>query len=273
MAIEEIRSLDDLILPGGPRRPVLWVVMHHFWSPNASQWASDGSALRGIDDYHRRQGWGGIGYHYAVGPDETLWRCRPLNRVGAHTRGRNVGSVGVAYAANFGSRRHDQGQMHDLPLDCSYQLGVDAVAHLVLQLGLTSDSVRFHNEFSQKTCPGDEWALPKGERLMVLEKYREAVHAANAGAALPSGRVVRVKVDDVVLEGLGAVLEDAGENVGVTTVLRAPLSEALGAQLSGGERVPLRQALRQASILIPPRGWHPEQTPPTIYCYTIQESN
>ena len=65
-----------------------------------------------IDGWHKARGWSGIGYHYVIlngYPDETclrlhrpqFWRDgevqtgRPLEQVGAHTKGTNEGSVGI----------------------------------------------------------------------------------------------------------------------------------------------------------------------------------
>lgn len=65
-----------------------------------------------IDGWHKSRGWQGIGYHYVIlngYPDEAshrlhrpqFWRDgelqpgRPLDKIGAHVRGRNEGSVGV----------------------------------------------------------------------------------------------------------------------------------------------------------------------------------
>jgi len=280
VAIEEIKALDGLVPAGGAKRPIRQIIVHHFWSPNAREWRPGGDTLRSIDAYHREKGYGGIGYHYVVGPDYTVWRCRPLTKIGAHTAGQNTGSIGVAYGANFGSRAHDKGRPHDVPRECGYEIGIDVVARLVRQFHLDVDDVHFHGEYSTKSCPGDEWNIPAVERVMVIGRYREAVLQQAEGVGLPAGRVVRVKVDDVELRGIRAVLESTGANAGKVTADHAALELTLGVALPGGDRVVLREALRLGGVSVPlptsasPHGgWHPEQKPPTVYGYNVGESN
>jgi N-acetyl-anhydromuramyl-L-alanine amidase AmpD len=50
-----------------------------------------------VDRWHRQRGWSGIGYHALVGIDGAIWQGRDESRVGAHVKGYNTGSLGVAY--------------------------------------------------------------------------------------------------------------------------------------------------------------------------------
>lgn len=68
-----------------------------------------------IDRWHRQRGWSGIGYHYVVDLDGVVHDGRPVTRIGAHCRGRNTHTIGVAYvgglAANgrpYDTRTHEQ---------------------------------------------------------------------------------------------------------------------------------------------------------------------
>jgi hypothetical protein len=47
------------------------------------------------------RGWADIGYHYLIDRDGTVIEGRPLSKVGAHAKGHNTGSVGIAL---FGAR-------------------------------------------------------------------------------------------------------------------------------------------------------------------------
>lgn len=55
------------------------------------------SSARQIDQWHRRLGWKGIGYHYVVRRDGTVEQGRPEAVVGAHCTGHNQHSIGVCY--------------------------------------------------------------------------------------------------------------------------------------------------------------------------------
>lgn len=50
-----------------------------------------------LDTMHRRRGFNGTGYHYYIRRDGTLFFTRPLERIGAHAKGFNEGSVGICY--------------------------------------------------------------------------------------------------------------------------------------------------------------------------------
>lgn len=50
-----------------------------------------------LDAMHRRNGWTCCGYHYYITRDGTVHHMRPLDLPGAHARGFNARSIGIAY--------------------------------------------------------------------------------------------------------------------------------------------------------------------------------
>ena len=54
-----------------------------------------------IDKWHKRKGWSGIGYHFFIKLDGTVEFGRPINKMGAHCRGFNKGSIGICYAGGL----------------------------------------------------------------------------------------------------------------------------------------------------------------------------
>lgn len=48
-----------------------------------------------IDDWHRRRGFNGIGYHFVILRDGTVEQGRPIAKMGAHVKGQNKGSIGI----------------------------------------------------------------------------------------------------------------------------------------------------------------------------------
>lgn len=50
-----------------------------------------------LDAYHRSRGLDGCGYHFYVRRNGHIASMRPLERAGAHARGYNAHSVGIAY--------------------------------------------------------------------------------------------------------------------------------------------------------------------------------
>jgi hypothetical protein len=68
---------------------------------------SDADALRMWRQYHTdhaSRGWGGIGYHYGIASSGSIVLLRPIAMKGAHTAGRNTGSVGVVVHGSIGER-------------------------------------------------------------------------------------------------------------------------------------------------------------------------
>lgn len=56
-----------------------------------------------IDRAHRLRGFTRIGYHYVIYRDGSLHLGRPVTEVGAHVRGYNRYSIGVAYVGGLAS--------------------------------------------------------------------------------------------------------------------------------------------------------------------------
>lgn len=50
-----------------------------------------------LEAAHRLRGFDGIGYHFYVRRDGTILSTRPVERAGAHARGYNAHSIGIAY--------------------------------------------------------------------------------------------------------------------------------------------------------------------------------
>lgn len=101
-----------------------------------------------IDSWHRARGWNGIGYHYLIRLDGTIETGRPIELAGAHCRGQNSRSVGIAYAGGLETDGHT-------PADTRTPQQRAALRTLVGRL-LTlypGSSVHGHNEFSSKKCP------------------------------------------------------------------------------------------------------------------------
>jgi hypothetical protein len=102
-------------------------------------------------------GWPGIGYHYVVGVDGTLWRCQDLTTVSHHARQFNGVSVGVALAGNFTLAAPGAVQLER----CAALL-----AGLLDELGLPPDVVRGHGELVPTGCPGETFVGGWKAKLM-----------------------------------------------------------------------------------------------------------
>lgn len=49
-----------------------------------------------IDAWHKEKGWKGCGYHYVIKRDGEIQKGRRVEEIGAHTKGFNAKSIGIA---------------------------------------------------------------------------------------------------------------------------------------------------------------------------------
>lgn len=57
-----------------------------------------------VDLWHRQKGYKGIGYHYVISADGTIKKGREEIKIGAHTKGYNRHSIGIAYVGGLNKR-------------------------------------------------------------------------------------------------------------------------------------------------------------------------
>jgi len=113
-----------------------------------------------ITEWHIARGFKTIGYHHVIRRDGTLETGRPLDEVGAHTKGRNTGSIGVCMVggvdikgkaeSNFTESQWNQLRKYVMVFKAEYP---DATVH-------------GHNEFDKgKACPSfsvKKWLKDEG---------------------------------------------------------------------------------------------------------------
>ena len=62
-----------------------------------------GQTTEDVRRLHRKWGWSDIGYHYVVEDSGIIGHGRPIDRAGAHARGFNKHSIGIAYTGGLGA--------------------------------------------------------------------------------------------------------------------------------------------------------------------------
>lgn len=96
-----------------------------------------------IRRYHLRMGYSDIGYHYLITPEGEVFHGRPVKRVGAHAKGHNADSIGVALIGNYEEERPTQQALEALE---------GLIDHLRQRYGV--DQVVGHGELVRTRCPG-----------------------------------------------------------------------------------------------------------------------
>jgi chaperonin cofactor prefoldin len=114
--------------------------------------AAGGDVLpQAVATYHVRKGWPGIGYHFYITADGTIYQCNRLESVSYHSGYANTYSVGICLAGSFMNGA--------TPPDNQMAAATHLVAHLTKELNIRLENVKGHKELPQTStaCPGSEW--------------------------------------------------------------------------------------------------------------------
>jgi len=137
------------------------LILHHA--------ACSGSAQQ-IHQSHLKNGWSGIGYHYYVRKDGSIYRGRPENMRGAHTTDWNWCSIGVCFEGNLETETMNARQK---------AAGLALVADLRRRYpGIT---ICGHRDLNATACPGKNFPLDEmkkaeeQEELMTGEEIYKAL--------------------------------------------------------------------------------------------------
>ena len=101
-----------------------------------------------IRQWHLKRGWRDIGYHYVIYIDGSVHTGRPIEQVGAHTKGQNTGSIGICYVGGV----EKDGKT---PKDTLNELQETAMVNLIkaLREEYGDMTLHGHNEYAAKACP------------------------------------------------------------------------------------------------------------------------
>lgn len=101
-----------------------------------------------IRKWHKDKGWSDIGYHLVIKRDGTVEIGRDINRMGAHTKGHNRGSIGICLIGGVDSRMMPE----DNYTDEQWRSLRNTLRFLKLDYG--DVTIAGHNEYTKmKACP------------------------------------------------------------------------------------------------------------------------
>lgn len=125
-----------------PMRRISKIILHCTATPEGRDVSVDD-----IKQWHLDRGWSDIGYHYVIDINGNLQEGRPLTRAGAHVRGHNKGSIGIAYVGGVDANLK--------PKDTRTEDQKGRLKAIILDLmdEYPEATLHGHNEFSNKACP------------------------------------------------------------------------------------------------------------------------
>lgn len=122
---------------GGKMKVVDSIVLHHR--------AGNGD-VQSIHKDHMAKGYWGIGYHYYIRKDGSIWRGRPEQWVGSHagsSNNYNKHSLGVCFEGNF-----EVEPMTDAQVEAGRELIADIEARYTIK------QILKHKDIAATACPG-----------------------------------------------------------------------------------------------------------------------
>lgn len=121
-----------------PRSKVLEYIVVHHTASTAKE------TVEQIHNFHiNNNGWAGIGYHFYIRKDGTIYRGRPEKYVGAHCENYNSVSLGICLEGNFEIEK---------PTEKQIQSVTDLVKYLRKKYG--NFKLVGHKDLNATACPG-----------------------------------------------------------------------------------------------------------------------
>lgn len=139
---------------------------------------------RRIAEYHvTKQDWPGIGYHFLIGENGTIFQGNALETISYHAVQANPRGVGISFLGNF---------TQDVPPPAQLRAGAHLIAWLMERLGIALVDVKGHKEFMDTACPGRQWLSGKKWKQMLRQEImriqEEAAHPVPAPS--PEGKTL-----------------------------------------------------------------------------------
>lgn len=147
--------------------------------------------VQSIHKQHLNQGYTGIGYHFYIRKDGTIYTGRPVDTIGAHCKGKNDCSVGVCFEGNF---------EYEVMSDAQIKAGQFIVSYL--KKSYPNAKVVGHRDLMATACPGK--SFPFDEVAKGIVEVPKALTSAND---IAWELTQRVQVNDV--DGLVKALDKA----------------------------------------------------------------
>lgn len=116
-------------------------------------------SVKVIHNYHKNKGWAGIGYHYYVRKDGSIYRGRTENMAGAHCPGVNSISIGICAEGNFNE---------EIMSEVQKQAIIELVKDIKSRYNIKW--IKGHREILATSCPGANFPLEEIKTAVESEK-------------------------------------------------------------------------------------------------------
>lgn len=129
------------------------IILHHAEAENAT--------VQDIHRWHLKRGWAGIGYHYYIRKDGSVYQGRPEDTVGAHAgsqSGYNSKSIGICFEGNYMAESMPHAQ---------FTAGIELIS-LIQKRYQGVLTILGHRDVCNTDCPGKNFPMAQ------LKNYKDA---------------------------------------------------------------------------------------------------
>lgn len=125
-----------------------------------------------IHAMHKNEnGWAGIGYHYYIRLDGSIYKGRPDNAIGSHCKGANTNTLGVSFEGNYDNRT-------EMPIE-QYKAWCELKTYLCSQYG--NMPVFGHREKGSSECPGANFPLDNVKNANITNLHKQGWNQNSKG--------------------------------------------------------------------------------------------
>ncbi|CAI3545043.1 N-acetylmuramoyl-L-alanine amidase [Clostridium neonatale] len=141
------------------------IILHHAEASKCT--------VQDVHSWHLNNGWAGIGYHYFIRKDGSVYKGRPDGAIGSHCQGSNTGSLGICFEGNY---------MKETMPTAQHNAGIDLIKYLRGKYG--NLTIYGHKELLATECPGSKFPLADFKNL---KKNEETATGYIVTTYLPNG--------------------------------------------------------------------------------------
>ena len=133
-------------------RPINEIIIHCADTP--ASWGGNMTPEQQRDEIRRwhveERGWSDIGYHYVITRNGVVVQGRNLDKIGAHVKGHNKGTIGICLVGGKGGTAHDKFRENfTKEQDFALRKLIDELKDRFVSINKVSG----HNEYAAKACP------------------------------------------------------------------------------------------------------------------------
>ncbi len=234
--------------PSRPKSKIDTIVIHHTALP-----ASVGPE-RIAQVLVRDRDMAGIGYHYFIAADGTIYQTQPLTALTRHAFQFSDTGVGVAFAGDF---------TEEIPTPQQLEAGGKLCAYLMRELNIKRENIKGLSELVAHQSPGRQWLEGQRWKDRLLAEVDKALAAVPAPTAPTDGQVAALQSRVAELEGQLATAQAAAQQVAALQARVAELEGQLAAAQAGAAQpagVVARPAIEDVIDALPK---HPTERYPT----------